>query len=131
MRMPSDLFEPGKLWQRIMATLLVPLAIWRISEWWSRGGSFWIAVVCAIAAFVFFALSIPPFYAAWLRFGEKLNRVMMTLIFGAVYFLFLPFLMVFVVPKNRLRTRKTKEIESFWEEQTERNDSIQEMMRMG
>ena len=129
--MPNDLFAPGRLWQRLMALVLIPLAGWRIVVWWSHDGSFWLAVASGIAAFIFFALSIPPFYAAWLRFGERLNRIMMTVIFGAIYFLFLPFLLVFVVPKNKLRTRKTKEIESFWEEHTDHNDTIQDMMRMG
>lgn len=114
-----------------MALVLIPFAGWRIVVWWSHDGSFWLAVASGIAAFIFFALSIPPFYAAWLRFGERLNRIMMTVIFGAIYFLFLPFLLVFVVPKNKLRTRKTKEIESFWEEHTDNNDTIQDMMRMG
>ena len=129
--MPNDLFAPGRLWQRLMALVLIPFAGWRIVVWWSHDGSFWLAVASGIAAFIFFALSIPPFYAAWLRFGERLNRIMMTVIFGAIYFLFLPFLLVFVVPKNKLRTRKTKEIESFWEEHTDNNDTIQDMMRMG
>jgi len=131
MKPASELFIPGQLWQRVAAVFLVPLAFWRFAQWWMHDGSLWLTVVCGILAFVFFALSIPPFYAAWLRFGEKLNRVVMTVIFGVIYFLSLPFLMVFVVPKNRLRTRKADQIESFWEEQSERNDEIREMMRMG
>ncbi len=129
--MSSEMFAPGQLWQRILAIPLVLLALWRGSEWWFHEGSIWLVALCGILAFMFVALSIPPFYAAWLRFGEKLNRIVMVVIFGAVYFLFLPLLMVFVVPKNRLRTRKPDEIDSFWEAQTERNDDIQEMMRMG
>ena len=131
MNAPSNLFVPGKLWQRIMAAILTPLALWRGVQWWAHDGSFWLAVVCGILAFMFVALSIPPFYAAWMRFGEKLNLMVMTLIFGSIYLFFLPFLMIFVVPKNRLRTRNADQIKSFWEEQTEKNDEIQEMMRMG
>ncbi len=131
MTLPSNLFEPGQLWHRAMAVVLFPVALWRMSESWSHDGSVWLAVVSGIAAFVFFALSIPPFYSAWLRFGERLNGLVMTVIFGAIYLLFLPFLLIFVVPKNRLRTRKADECETFWEEQTDRNDEIEEMMRMG
>lgn len=131
MNAPSDLFTPGQLWQRIMATLLVPLSLWRAFEWWSHDGPLWLVVVCGISAFIFVALSIPPFYAAWMRFGEEMNRVVMIAIFGVIYILLLPFLLIFVVPKNRLKTRAPSKITSFWEKQTERNDEIREMMRMG
>ena len=82
MKAPSDLFVPGKLWQRISAALLVPLALWRAAEWWNDDGPFWLAVVCGIVAFMFVALSIPALYAAWLRFGEKMNRVVMSMAIG-------------------------------------------------
>ncbi len=127
----SKLFEPGRLWQRVLAVILVPLAVWRIYEWAIHEGSFWLMFVCGVAAFMFLALSIPPLYARWLAFGERANHVVMTLVFGLVYFLFVPLLMIFVVPKDRLQMRKSRDRKSFWQDQTDKNDEIREMLRMG
>jgi hypothetical protein len=127
----NDLFVPGRLWQRIVAVVLVPLALWRAVEWAFHEGSFLVMVVCGISGFLFLTLSIPPLYARWLEFGEKLNRVVTTFVFGLVYFFFVPLLMVFVVPKDRLQIRNARDAKSFWQEHSEKNDQIREMLRMG
>lgn len=127
----SKWFVPGRVWQRIVAVVLLPVALRQVWHWWQGGAALWLTILVSIAAFMFTALSIPPLYAAWLRFGERMNRGVMTVTFGAVYFLFLPFLLIFVVPKNRLRIRKTREVESFWQPRDDKNDDIEQMMRMG
>ncbi len=127
----NDLFVPGQLWQRITAAFLLPLAFWRVVEWGIHEGSFLLMMACAIPAFMFLALSIPPLYSRWLEFGEKLNRVVTTFVFGLIYFLFIPLLMIFVVPKDRLQIRNTRAAKSFWQDPTEENDQIREMLRMG
>ncbi len=70
------------------------------------------------------------FYRKWMAFAEKLNTFVLTIVFGGIYFLFLPFLMFFRT-KDRLRLHPNEKDRTFWLDRTQPIDTLEDMQRMG
>lgn len=78
----------------------------------------------------FIAAFFKNFYQKWMAFAEKLQKFFQTVIFGGIYFLFLPFMIIFRT-KDRLGLHVHKKKRTFWIDRSQPVDTLEHMQLMG
>ena len=77
-------------------------------------------------------LSIRPVYTIWMKFARILNTIATTLLFGAVYLLAVPWIVVFVRISDPLKLRRrAARAETYWISRRREDDSPESFQRMG
>lgn len=126
----AELLVPGRPWQRLCFALLVPIFGWASYAWWHGDLHGGITLLLGFATFVTGVLSSAPVFRAWVAFGERLNRVIISLIFGLIYFAVVP-LFLFARRRDRLGLRGAAQKSSFWIARPAVEESVERMARMG
>ena len=125
-----DWTTPGQWWQRLSAIILFGLSSYLFIKWQGGDVSGIVLLISCLCCFLFITMSHKGFYQKWMAFAEKLNKVVITILFGAIYFLILPFL-IFVRFKDPLKIRAHKNKQSLWIDRNQRIDTLDHMQRMG
>ncbi len=125
-----DLLIPGRWWQRISFALLLPALGWAIHEWSAGDLHGGIVLPLGFATFVTGVLSSAAVFRIWTAFGVRLNRVVIGLIFGAIYFLVVPFFLPARL-RDRLGLRGAAAKSTFWIARPPVEESVERLARMG
>lgn len=72
------------------------------------------ALVTGVATAACLPLSSRRFYPIWMRWAERLNALVMTLLFGACYLLIVPLFFLLQWKSDPLRLRSRSQAKTFW-----------------
>ena len=125
-----DWDTPGQWWQRLSAVIFFGLSCYLFIGWQGGDVKGIVLFISLLLCFLFITLSHKGFYQKWMAFAEKLNKLVITILFGVIYFLFLPFL-IFVRFKDPLNIRAHKNKQSLWIDRQQRAETLEHMQRMG
>ena len=90
----------------------------------------WLAIGSGLFAAIGFLHSFQSTYSAWLRFAERLQTVVISILFGACYLLVVPLFRLFTQISDPLRLRRRMRAETFWVLRPEDSD-LDSLERMG
>lgn len=91
---------------------------------------FWLAVGSGVLTAIAFIHCFPSTYSAWLRFAEALQTVVISVLFGAVYLLIVPWFRLITQTTDPLGRRRRSRAETFWVGRTDDSDPTS-LERMG
>ena len=103
----------------------------RIASSGAEGALFLLAVVAGVIAFLGVIHSFRSLYAGWMRFAEALQKLVVTILFAACYFLVVPWFHVIARILDPLRLRLRSEPESFWIPRRREDIDGRSLSRMG
>ncbi len=114
--------------------LAAALAAWGLLLWAAEPARNWLTAA-AIAGSILAALSLihsfRTLYAAWMRLAHNLNKVMTTVLFGAVYFLIVPPFALVTYWRDPLGLQRSGAGGSFWKQRDDRPATLETLQRMG
>jgi hypothetical protein len=103
----------------------------RIAASGAEGALFLLAVGAGVVALLGMIHSFRRLYAGWMRFAEVLQKVVVSILFAAFYFLLVPWFLVMVRILDPLRLRTRSESESFWIPKRRQGIDGKSLSRMG
>lgn len=109
-----------------LAALYMQTSVWEVPP----AGIVWITIAVGLAAFISLVHTHRVIYSKWMNFAEKLQLVVVTILFSVCYCLVVPFFALLAVVAAMAQSR-TRTKNSFWKERPIPPHTIESMRRMG